>query len=135
MRSGRATEWRFCDSPSRTRTDPTENSEHSRSWQALGWPRGSPRDRAGFNNVDPEYFQRVASAYAAVVGGAYYVYQRRIRSGSLLHELDVQNMAAFRESPLVEMVGARSAAKRVPSFVWGWGLPLKRLFLQSLYEG
>ena len=91
--------------------------------------------RAGFNNVDGQYFGRVADAYARVVGGPHYVSERTIRSGRRLHELDVQNLASFRRSPLGELIGHRSDAKRVPSFVWSAGPAFKRMFLRSLFEG
>jgi DNA gyrase subunit A len=102
------------------------------AWVAEGW---ASETRAGFNNVDEDFFRDVASAYAQVVGGSYHVSERRIRSGSRLFELDVQNLEAFRASPLGELVGTRSAAKRVPSFVWAGSPRVKRAFLQALYEG
>jgi DNA gyrase subunit A len=92
-------------------------------------------DRAGFNNTDPEYFNRVLAAYDFVVGGPRYVYQRTIASGSLLHELDVQNLSSLRDSLLAGMIGQRSADKRVPDFVWRSPAAVKRAFLQSLFEG
>src|SRR5437667_210155 len=69
------------------------------------------------------------------VGGPRYVYSRTIESGSLLHELDVHNLTAFKASPLGEMIGLRSAVKRVPSFVWNGSRAFKRVFLQALFEG
>ena len=57
--------------------------------------------RAGFNNLDRDYFNMVVAAYDAVVGGPRYVSERTIASGSRLLELDVQNLTALRrESPL-----------------------------------
>ncbi|WP_374225632.1 intein-containing DNA gyrase subunit A [Micromonospora sp. C31] len=91
--------------------------------------------RAGFNNVDREFFVRVLAAYDLAVGGQRYVSQRTIASGSLLHELDVQNLSALRKSLLGELVGARSAAKFVPEFVWQGPAAVKRAFLQALFEG
>ncbi|MBA3690737.1 MAG: DNA gyrase subunit A, partial [Actinobacteria bacterium] len=102
------------------------------AWVAEGFVSAS---RAGFNNVDEAYFRRVASAYAAVVGGRYYVSERTIRSGSRLHELDVHNLEQLRGSPLGEMVGARSADKAVPRYVWDGPPAFKRAFLQALFEG
>ncbi|MEO6205767.1 MAG: DNA gyrase subunit A, partial [Mycobacteriales bacterium] len=64
---------------------------------AEGWV-GS--DRAGFNNVDPAYFGDVREAYDRVVGGRRYRSARTIRSGSLLHELDIQDLTALLDSPL-----------------------------------
>ncbi|MFT7835319.1 intein-containing DNA gyrase subunit A [Saccharothrix sp. BKS2] len=93
------------------------------------------QDRAGFNNVDQEYFRRVVEAYDTVVGGPRYVYSRTIKSGSVLHELDVQNLVRLRGSVLGGMVGQRSAAKHVPDFVWGGGESIKRAFLASLFTG
>ena len=40
--------------------------------------------RAGFNNLDRDYFDMVVAAYDAVVGGPRYVYERTIASGSRL---------------------------------------------------
>ena len=91
--------------------------------------------RAGFNNVDREFFIRVLTAYDLAVGGPRYVAERVIASGSTLHELDVQDLSALRASVLGEMVGARSADKFVPEFVWRGPAAVKRAFLQALFEG
>jgi DNA gyrase subunit A len=99
---------------------------------AEGW---ASRERAGFNNVDREFFDSVLSAYDAVVGGPRYLYERVINSGSLLFELDVQNLAAFRESPLAPLLGVASSDKRIPDFVWRAGPSFKRTFLQALFTG
>ncbi|MDU0291628.1 intein-containing DNA gyrase subunit A [Saccharothrix longispora] len=92
-------------------------------------------NRAGFCNTDAEYFQRVIEAYDSAVGGPRYVYSRTIKSGSLLHELDVQDLTRLRETELGTMVGQRSNAKRVPEFVWTAGEVTKRAFLSSLFTG
>ncbi|MCT2281642.1 intein-containing DNA gyrase subunit A [Micromonospora chalcea] len=92
-------------------------------------------NRAGFNNVDREFFVRVLTAYDLAVGGPRYVAERVIASGSTLHELDVQDLTALRASVLGEMVGARSADKFVPEFVWRGPAAVKRAFLQALFEG
>ncbi|PPA62035.1 DNA gyrase subunit A [Micromonospora chalcea] len=92
-------------------------------------------NRAGFNNVDREFFVRVLTAYDLAVGGPRYVAERVIASGSTLHELDVQDLIALRASVLGEMVGARSAGKFVPEFVWRGPAAVKRAFLQALFEG
>ncbi len=91
--------------------------------------------RAGFNNVDRDFFDAVVDAYDDVVGGPRYVYSRTIRSGSVCHELDVQNLTALRSSPLVELEGSLSADKRVPEFVWAARPAFKRVFLQAMFEG
>jgi DNA gyrase subunit A len=91
--------------------------------------------RAGFNNIDRQFFDAVVEAYDRVVGGARYLTSRTIRSGSLCHELDVQNLAALRASPLAELEGLQSEHKRVPEFVWLQGDTFKRVFLQALFEG
>jgi DNA gyrase subunit A len=93
----------------------------------------SPR-RAGFNSVDREFFDLVVAAYDAAVGGPRYVYSRHIASGSILHELDIQNLAGLKRSVLGYLSG-RSAAKTIPSFVWTSGSGLKRVFLQALFTG
>jgi DNA gyrase subunit A len=92
-------------------------------------------NRAGFNNVDKEYYAQVLQAYDEVVGGPRYSYKRRIASGSTLHELDVQKLDALRASPLAELAEEASADKRVPELVWRARPAFKRLFLQALFEG
>jgi DNA gyrase subunit A len=91
--------------------------------------------RAGFNNVDGGFFDAVVRAFDQAVGGARYLTSRIIRSGSLCHELDVQNLAALRSSPLAELEGLVSEQKRVPEFVWSGSPEFKRVFLQALFEG
>ena len=97
-----------------------------------GW---ASEKRAGFNNVDPEYFEEALAAYDDIVGGARYVYERALKSGRRIRELDVHNTGALRESPLAELVGLKSAVRRVPEFVWQGSTLLKRYFLRSLFEG
>src|SRR5439155_1710117 len=55
--------------------------------------------------------------------------------GSLLYELDVQDLAAVRTSPLAFQIAKASAEKEIPEIVWRAPLALKRVFLQSLFEG
>ncbi|MBC8093843.1 MAG: intein-containing DNA gyrase subunit A [Pseudonocardia sp.] len=91
--------------------------------------------RAGFNNIDEEFFGLVLAAYDIAIGGQRYVSSRRIASGSVLHEIDVQDLAALRASVLAELSGSRSAEKRVPESVWLGSAARKRLFLQALFTG
>ena len=67
--------------------------------------------RAGFNNLDRDFFNMVVSAYDSVVGGARYTSTRTIASGSSLHELDIQNLTALKKTRLRDLVGQRSADK------------------------
>ncbi|WP_030440876.1 intein-containing DNA gyrase subunit A [Actinoplanes subtropicus] len=97
-----------------------------------GWASGN---RAGFNNVDGAFFARVLSAYDIAVGGRRYVSRRTIASGSEIHEFDVQDTTHLRSSLIGELIGARSAQKFVPAFVWGAAPAVKRAFLQALFEG
>lgn len=48
--------------------------------------------RAGFNNLDRDFFTMVVAAYDAVVGGPRYTSARTIASGSELFELDIHNL-------------------------------------------
>src|SRR5690625_1100285 len=91
--------------------------------------------RAGFNNIDRAYFDRVLDVYDRVVGGRRYVSTRTIASGSTLHELDVQDLRALRSSTLGELIGLRSADKVVPEAVWRASSLGKISFLQGLFTG
>src|SRR4051794_2120935 len=102
------------------------------AWVSEGF---SSPSRAGFNNVDAEFFTEVLNAYDLVVGGPRCVNSRTIASGSLLHELDVHDVAALRRSRLGELEGLRSADKRVPEFVWASVPAVKARFLQALFTG
>ncbi|MCA1712508.1 MAG: intein-containing DNA gyrase subunit A [Actinobacteria bacterium] len=92
-------------------------------------------DRAGFNNLDRDLFDEVVRAYDRLVGGRRYLSHRTIASGSLLHELDVQDVEAAHSSVLTALVGERAADKRVPEAVWAQRAAYKRRFLQALFEG
>ncbi|HEY3258757.1 MAG TPA: DNA gyrase subunit A, partial [Pseudonocardiaceae bacterium] len=92
-------------------------------------------ERAGFNNVDEEFFGLVLAAYDTAVGGPRYVNSRVIASGSRIYELDVQDLSAIRRSVLGYLVGERSADKQVPEFVHGGSTAGKRMFLQALFTG
>ena len=91
--------------------------------------------RASFNSLDRDYFNMVVAAYDAVVGGRRCVWSRAIASGSVLHELDIQNPEALKRSRLAAMCGQRSADKFVPDWLWQSPAAVKRAFLQSLFEG
>jgi len=91
--------------------------------------------RAGFNNVDHEFFERVLAAYDRHVGGRRYVYERTIASGSRLRELDVHNLSSLRASPLACLIGHAGRAKHVPERVWRGSTAFKRAFLQALFTG
>ena len=91
--------------------------------------------RAGFNNIDSEYFDTVVQAYDSIVGGRRYVYHRQIASGSTLYELDVQDVGPLQASVLGELSGLRSADKVVPEFIWRATSAVKVAFLQSLFTG
>src|SRR2546425_3137896 len=101
------------------------------AWIAEGFVS---QTRAGFNNIDEEYFRSVTSAYDNVVGGARDISERTIKSGSRLFELDVHDLDHLRRSPLSELTGRRSAEKQVPSFVWNASSAFKALFLRALFE-
>src|SRR4051794_17236663 len=91
--------------------------------------------RAGFNNVDFDFFAAVADAYDAVVGGTRYLSRRRITSGSTLWALDIHNTARLAASPLADLRSQRAAQKRVPERVWRGSQAYKRVFLQALFTG
>ncbi|WP_297793585.1 intein-containing DNA gyrase subunit A [Mycobacterium sp.] len=91
--------------------------------------------RAGFNNLDRDYFDMVVGAYDAVVGGRRYVSSRSIASGSTLHELDIHNLSELRNTRLGGLCGQRSADKLVPEWLWHSPAAVKRVFLQALFEG
>jgi len=91
--------------------------------------------RAGFNNLDRDYFNMVVGAYDAVVGGRRYLSSRTIASGSTLHELDIHNLTELKKTRLGELCGQRSADKVVPEWMWHSPTAVKRAFLQALFEG
>ena len=93
------------------------------------------KNRAGFNNVNKEYFDLVKSAYEDVVGNKFYSYNRILKSGKEIHELDVHNLSELNKSILSEMSDIKSDKKRVFDFIWGSDLKTKKDFLSSLFEG
>jgi DNA gyrase subunit A len=120
---------------------PIEDDRHDETaerWAFLAGAflaEGFVGDRSGFNNTDLEYFARVEVLDRELVGGTAYSYRRTIASGSILAELDIQRCERLRASLLGEMAGVKSAAKRIPEFVWRAPLAAKQAFLQALFEG
>jgi DNA gyrase subunit A len=91
--------------------------------------------RAGFANLDLDYFTMVAGAYDAIVGGKRCICQKANGSYSPIHTLNVGNVAELRKTRLWDMVGQRSADKFVPEWLWQAPAAVKRVFLQALFEG
>ncbi len=103
------------------------------AWVSEGWASST---RAGFNNTDRSFFDEVVFAYDQVVRGRRYLAERQTRvDRKRIYELDIQDMSAFTESPLAELVGARAADKVVPEVVWRGGWGVKRAFLSACFEG
>ena len=103
------------------------------AWVSEGWASDT---RAGFNNTDRSFFDDVVYAYDALVGGPRYVSSRHTRvDRKQIFELDIQNLAAFRNGPLAELVGSRAADKFIPDVVWRGGWGVKRAFLMACFEG
>ncbi|MBQ1018819.1 intein-containing DNA gyrase subunit A [Micromonospora sp. D93] len=96
-----------------------------------GW---TSADRVGFDNCDREFFVRVLAAYDLAVGGRRWVGTETTVTGKTLHKLRGWT-SDFTGSILGDLVGARSAAKFVPEFVWQGPAAVKRAFLQALFEG
>ncbi|MEW2444820.1 intein-containing DNA gyrase subunit A [Micromonospora marina] len=96
-----------------------------------GWTSG---DRVGFDNCDREFFVRVLAAYDLAVGGRRWVGTETTVTGKTLHKLRGW-ISDFAGSALGDLVGARSAGKFVPEFVWRGPAAVKRAFLQALFEG
>ncbi|OBI86102.1 intein-containing DNA gyrase subunit A [Mycobacterium asiaticum] len=91
--------------------------------------------RAGFNNLDRDYFGITLAAYDAVVGGRRYISSRTIASGSTLHELDIHNLTELKKTRLAGLINQRSADKAIPDWLWNSSAAAKRVFLQALFEG
>ena len=70
-----------------------------------------------------------------IVGGRRYLNERIIKSGSRLYEIDIQNLTAFAASPLGEIIGDRSADKRVPDYIWKGSLALQTILFAGLVRG
>ena len=102
------------------------------AWVSEGF---ASEGRAGFNTTDRSFFGEVLPADDRVGGGPRYVHSRQTRRDQdPIDELDIQNMTAFRDSPLRELVGKQAREKHVPGSVWRGGPGLKRAFLMALYE-
>ncbi|MEX1358097.1 MAG: DNA gyrase subunit A, partial [Gaiellaceae bacterium] len=97
-----------------------------------GWVADSG---AGFANTDRDFFEAVAAAYDAVVGGRRRIYEEQLPSGRALHRLHVLDFNRFFASPLGVLKGVYSRRKLVPERVWRGSQAFKRVFLQSLFTG
>ena len=103
------------------------------AWVSEGF---ASEGRAGFNNTDFSFFEEVLEAYDVIVGAPRYVSKRSTRvDRKPIWELDVQQMDAFRRSPLGELIGKKACDKFIPSAVWRGGWGVKRAFLMACFEG
>jgi DNA gyrase subunit A len=94
--------------------------------------------RISFNNTDPVYYQHFIDAYTAEVGTRFYSYQRQLPSGKMLYEFDVQNLTDFAtdSNPIwADMVGLKSADKKIPEYIFHAPRIIQKIFLQYLFEG
>ncbi|MFC0006603.1 intein-containing DNA gyrase subunit A [Micromonospora siamensis] len=87
-----------------------------------------------FANADQEFFTRVVAAFDLAVGGKRWFGEENLPSGKTLYRVRA-SIRQLASTALGELVGARSAAKFVPEFVWRGPAAVKRAFLQALFEG
>ncbi|GIJ27802.1 DNA gyrase subunit A [Micromonospora qiuiae] len=87
-----------------------------------------------FANTDREFFTRVVAAFDLAVGGKRWFGEEIMPSGKSLHRVRA-SIRQFATTALGELIGARSAGKFVPEFVWQGPAAIKRAFLQALFEG
>jgi DNA gyrase subunit A len=111
------------------------------SWEAAllagafiseGW---TGHTRIEFSNTDKKYFDAVVEAYDSFVGGSRYIRTETTVSGKTLYRLSVLNVRRLRATPLAELLGRKSAEKRIPEFIWSSGDSVRRYFLASLFTG
>lgn len=91
--------------------------------------------RAGFNNTDRAWTEKVIAAYERVIGGRYYTSEAELPSGKTLHALDVHNLEAIDDSSLAPLKGLTSHTQKVPDWVWEAPRAAKAIFLANLFEG
>ncbi|WP_018684239.1 intein-containing DNA gyrase subunit A [Actinokineospora enzanensis] len=87
-----------------------------------------------FANIDKHYYDYVVNAYTYVVGSRLSQYTETTSTGKTLYKFSA-SPTELRATVLSEMIGNRSAAKRVPEFIWQSGPTVKRAFLSSLFTG
>ncbi|MTK04941.1 intein-containing DNA gyrase subunit A [Micromonospora sp. CP22] len=87
-----------------------------------------------FANTDRQFFTRVVAAFDLAVGGKRWFGEEVMPSGKTLNRVRA-SIQQFATTALGELVGARSAGKFVPEFVWQGPAAIKRAFLQALFEG
>ncbi|HEX3900565.1 MAG TPA: intein-containing DNA gyrase subunit A [Mycobacteriales bacterium] len=91
--------------------------------------------RLEFSNTDKDYFDAVVEAYDRVVGGSRHIRTETTVTGKTLWRLSVMNVSRIKQTPLKELLGRRSADKRIPEFIWKSGDSIRRYFLGSLFTG
>ena len=90
--------------------------------------------RAGFNNTDEEFFNRVLTAAESSLTHNLCVYKRKLKSGKVLSELQIHDQKALNRLKELGFNG-KSEEKEVPKVVLYSSKRIKRLFLQGLFEG
>ena len=92
--------------------------------------------RMGFNNTDQVYFNHFVEAYRQLLGDRFYSYVRPLRSGRLIYEFDVQNLAEFSTCPIyADLVNCKAKDKKIPEYIFTASNQAQKIFLQYLFEG
>ncbi len=87
-----------------------------------------------FANTDRDYLHDVLAAYDVVVGHSPKIRSEFLAKGREIYRFRGR-IAAFSQTSLAELVGRSSYNKRVPRTIWSANSQVKRVFLQSLFEG
>jgi len=90
---------------------------------------------AQFAINDLWFFKRIVEAYDEHVGNKRSINAFRSRSGTLCHRISIGSLSELKDSFLAELIGQRSAEKRIPELVWSSTPAFKRAFLQALFTG
>lgn len=99
------------------------------------------KQRIGFNNTDKQYFDDFISAWRRVFGKNFYTNQRKLKSGKVLYEFDVQLQHSKDEDKIKNHViykalcDLKSENQRIPDFIFRMPKDAQRCFLQYLFEG
>jgi DNA gyrase subunit A len=109
-----------------------EKTEHWAFLAGAFLSEGHVGSYSSFANADLEFFDGVKTIQMDLADGRPSFSTGALPSGKTLYKFGTGKLL---RTPLAELEGQKSDAKRIPDFVWRAPLGAKRAFLQALFEG
>ena len=96
-------------------------------------------NRITFVNTDENYYNNFTKAWEKVFDDNYYSYSRKLKSGKIIYEFDIQknnkNKEIFNSKIIKLLKNKKAKEKESTKFIMKHNLEIKKIYLSNLFEG